>query len=124
MPSREQLERATRTPRADCNCDGCAGLARRYKNDPKLLAFYRTKLLQKGWAGQTDDVEKAYMTAHAGWYRDMQERGRQLAAAHPGGPPRRPKREAFTGSGEASAPADEEKATPGPAPAGQGILAL
>ena len=118
------LERATRTPRADCKCAGCAGLARRYPTDPELLAFYRTKLLQKGWAGQTDDVEKAYMSAHAGWYRDMQERGRQLAALHPGSLPKHPKREAFTGSGEASAAADEEKVTSAPAPAGQGTLAL
>ena len=45
-----------------------------------MLAFYRRKLLVRGWAGATDDVEKAYMASHAEWYQKMQERGRELAA--------------------------------------------
>ena len=42
-------------------------LAERYRNDPELLAFYRKKLLQPGWAGRLDPVEKAYVRAHASW---------------------------------------------------------
>ena len=33
----------------------------RYRDDPKLLAFYRKKLLIPGWAGEIDDVESTYI---------------------------------------------------------------
>jgi hypothetical protein len=36
-------------------------LEERYKNDPKLLALYKTKLLEPGWAGELDRVELAYV---------------------------------------------------------------
>lgn len=62
-----------------CDCPGCKGLADRYKGDPILLAFYRRQLLLRGWAGQTDSIEQAYMLAHALWYKAAVERGRQTA---------------------------------------------
>ena len=82
MPSREErhLERAGRVPPASCQCSGCVGLAKRYKGDPDLLAFYRRKLLQMGWPGNTDEVEKAYMLAHAPWYKALVERATEQAA--------------------------------------------
>ena len=82
MTSKEarHLESAVRVPPASCKCSGCAGLARRYKGDPDLLAFYRRNLLQQGWAGATDDVEKAYMLAHARWYKALVERMTEQAA--------------------------------------------
>ena len=44
-------------------------LEQRYKNDPKLLAFYQKKLLIRGWAGRTDDVEKEYVRRmNPDWY--------------------------------------------------------
>ena len=63
-----------------CKCQGCAGLRQRYQKDPTLLQFYAKKLLQRGWAGKTDDVEKSYMESHADWYQAAQERGREVAA--------------------------------------------
>jgi hypothetical protein len=63
-----------------CRCAGCEGLAARYGSDPDLLAFYQRQLLLRGWAGSIDDVEAAYMTAHAPWYRAAVERGRRSAA--------------------------------------------
>lgn len=60
-----------------CSCSGCQGLRTRYAGDDRLLNFYAQRLLQRGWAGVTDDVEKAYMTAHAEWYKAAQEKGRQ-----------------------------------------------
>jgi len=36
-------------------------LDERYKDDPQLLAFYKTKLLEPGWAGELDRVEFAYV---------------------------------------------------------------
>ena len=82
MPSKEarHLERAGRVPPLTCTCSGCAGLAKRYKGDPDLLAFYRRRLLQQGWAGNIDDVEKAYMMAHAPWYKALVERMTEQAA--------------------------------------------
>ena len=50
-----------------CNCPACMALAERYRNDPKLLDFYRKRLLVRGWAGRPDDVERAYILAHAPW---------------------------------------------------------
>ncbi len=56
------------TPKKEsCSCPACSALADRYRNDPQLLAFYRKKLLVRGWAGRTDEVEKAYILAHAPW---------------------------------------------------------
>jgi hypothetical protein len=106
VQSLEKAERAARTPPADCKCAGCAGLARRYKGDPDLLAFYRRRLLQKGWAGNIDDVEAAYMFAHAPWYKGAVERGRERAQQTGFG-------KRFGGVGEASAAKDEELAPPG-----------
>ena len=40
-----------------------ATLEERYENDPELLAFYKQKLLQPGWAGELDTVELAYIKA-------------------------------------------------------------
>ena len=51
----------------ECTCEACKALAARYTNDPGLLALYRKKLLIRGWAGETDKVEKAYILAHAEW---------------------------------------------------------
>ena len=109
------LERAGRVPPATCGCDGCAGLARRYKSDPDMLAFYRRKLLQMGWAGNTDDVEKAYMLAHAPWYKALVERMTEQAARTGFG-------QGFGGRKKASTPKDEEMATPAPECTGQGTL--
>ena len=120
MPSKEarHLERAGRVPPATCGCDGCAGLARRYKSDPDLLALYRRKLLQMGWAGNTDDVEKAYMLAHAPWYKALVERGRETAARMGWG-------SGFGGPENASSAKDGEVPTlPAPADGAQGTLAL
>lgn len=33
----------------------------RYKDDPWLLAFYKTKLLELGWAGELDQCELEYI---------------------------------------------------------------
>ena len=52
---------------ASCRCAGCRGLEERYKTDPELLKHYRKRLLIRGWAGKTDDVEKAYQKAHSTW---------------------------------------------------------
>lgn len=94
-----------------CDCQGCLGLARRYKADPVPLAFYRRQLLLRGWAGATDDVEKGHMAAHATWYRSMRERGAELASQYP-----QPKRKAVTE--EAPTPPDKESGCqhPGPPP--------
>ena len=42
-------------------------LALRYREDPALARLYKRKLLQRGWAGKVDDVEKAYQKAHTTW---------------------------------------------------------
>ena len=89
---------------AACRCTGCEGLATRYADDPALLTFYQRQLLVRNWAGSIDDVEAAYMTAHAPWYRSAVERGRREAAERGWGnrlPP----------VGEASSPPAEEMAT-------------
>ena len=109
------MERAGRVPPATCGCDGCAGLAKRYKGDPDLLAFYRRRLLQKGWTGNTDDVEAAYMLAHAPWYKALVERMTEQATRTGFG-------KRFAGDQEASSTADEEMATPAPERTGQGAL--
>jgi hypothetical protein len=62
-----------------CKCAGCAGLRQRYAKDPTLLQFYARKLLQRGWSGKTDEVEKAYLASHADWYQAAQERGQEIA---------------------------------------------
>jgi hypothetical protein len=36
-------------------------LEKRYTGDPKLLEFYKKKLLQPGWGGELDAVELAYI---------------------------------------------------------------
>lgn len=59
-----------------CDCDACEALNTRYASDPDLLAFYRRRLLVRGWAGDADAVEKAYSQAHAEWARGAAERGR------------------------------------------------
>ena len=117
MTSKEKrrMERAGRVPPASCNCAGCAGLAKRYKSDPDLLAFYRRKLLQMGWAGNTDDVEKAYMLAHAPWYKALVERMTEQAARTGFG-------KRFGAGQEASSVPDQEMATPAPERTGQGTL--
>ena len=66
------------TPKKEpCSCPACTALAERYRNDPGLLAFYRKKLLIRGWAGRTDDVERAYILAHAEWAQKQSERARR-----------------------------------------------
>ena len=119
MPSREErhLERAGRVPPASCQCSGCVGLAKRYKGDPDLLAFYRRKLLQMGWPGNTDEVEKAYMLAHAPWYKALVERATEQAARTGFG-------KGFGGRGEASDAKDAEMPTGGDEGAPQGTLEL
>lgn len=73
-------------PTSDCRCPACSALAERYRNDPALLAFYRKKLLVKGWAGRTDPIEKAYILAHAPWAQHAAEVGSrnlaQVSKAH------------------------------------------
>lgn len=71
-------------PRSDCKCEGCQGLRDRYPNDIQLRDFYRRKLLQRGWAGQRDKVERTYQRVHASWYTreeeesdDTEETGRE-----------------------------------------------
>jgi hypothetical protein len=60
------------TPKKEpCSCPACIALSERYRNDPQLLGFYRKKLLIRGWAGDTDPVEKAYILAHAPWARQI-----------------------------------------------------
>ena len=115
MPSKEErhMERAGRVPSVSCQCSGCLGLAKRYKSDSDLLAFYRRRLLQMGWAGKTDDVEKAYMTAHAGWYRAMQESGARLAQSSPVTIQEHLRRARVALGREASDAEDEELPTPG-----------
>ena len=51
----------------ECTCQACRDLARRYSKDSDLLAYYRKKLLTRGWAGRLDPVERAYVFAHAAW---------------------------------------------------------
>lgn len=77
---------ATKTPAPPvlaCRCDGCRGLQARYARDPKLLAFYGRILLQRGWAGRMDDVERAYALAHAPWYQAAVEKARRMREEHP-----------------------------------------
>ena len=84
------------TPVDGCTCQACSALAARYDSatkgglyghpqvaDPGLLAFYRRRLLVRGWAGHTDAVEKAYILAHAEWARGSAERGRANLARYP-----------------------------------------
>jgi hypothetical protein len=73
-----------------CQCAGCAGLHQRYRKDPTLLQFYATELIQRGWAGKPDDVERAYIASHADWYQAAQERGREIAAMNFGASQGRP----------------------------------
>lgn len=115
MTSKEKrhLERAGRVPPADCQCAGCAGLARRYKSDADLLAFYRRKLLQMGWAGKTDDVEKAYQHSHAPWAKAAQESGARLAQFSPVTIQEHLRRARVALGREASGAEDEELATSG-----------
>jgi hypothetical protein len=86
-------------------------LASRYQKDLVLLAFYRRRLLQRGWAGVTDDVEKAYQAAHAPWYKVLQEQGRRLAESFPDPPTRTGQRRAKAVDGEAQPPAAEVNTT-------------
>lgn len=102
-----------------CDCQGCKGLADRYKGDPTLLAFYRRQLLLRGWAGQTDSVEQACMLAHAPWYKAAVERGRQTAIGMG-----QFKRVAQTGevSGAKSGARGHPNTGPTPAPAGGAVI--
>ena len=61
-----------------CDCTGCAGLRAAYAADPALLALYARKLLVRGWAGRLDDTERAYLAAHADWYRAGVQKARSL----------------------------------------------
>jgi len=55
-------------PIADgCQCSGCQGLRKRYASDPEMLDLYSRKLLIKSWSGIKDDLERAYIIAHAKW---------------------------------------------------------
>jgi len=79
MTTAESLQNFT-PKKEPCSCPACTALAERYRNDPQLLAFYRKKLLVKGWAGRTDKVEEAYILAHAPWAQHAAEVGcRNLA---------------------------------------------
>ncbi len=60
-----------------CHCPACTALAERYAGDPKLLTYYRKKLLIREWAGEADAVEEAYIQAHS----PEAARGRALTAA-------------------------------------------
>ena len=89
-----------------CSCRGCQGLEKRYAKDQALLSYYKRQLLVRGWAGTIDDVEAAYMTAHASWYRSAVERGRETAARMGWG-------SGFGGLEKASRPSGEEMAAAG-----------
>ena len=102
-----------RVPSPNCRCDGCQALAARYKDDPKPLAFYRRKLLQRGWAGNLDDVERGYLAAHASWYKAQQEQGQRLAASFPGGTLEHHRHGRKGVDGEAPGPGAEVETTPG-----------
>lgn len=40
-------------------------MRQRYPTDIDLLQFYGRKLIQRGWAGEMDAVERAYRRSHA-----------------------------------------------------------
>jgi hypothetical protein len=96
-----------------CRCAGCEGLGKRYGSDPDLLAFYRKRLLQRGWAGATDDIEKAYQVAHAPWAKAAQESGARLAQSFPGRTPKHLQRVRVAVDGEASGAKVTPQASPG-----------
>lgn len=52
-------------PSATHGCAGCAALRAEVGTDPDLHAFYRSKLLIRGWSGTNTPAEKAYQRAHA-----------------------------------------------------------
>ena len=63
-----------RNPAMDgCQCDGCNGLRARYSKDPYMVGFVGAKLLQRGWAGNMDVVEKAYQDSHSSWHEGMSQ---------------------------------------------------
>jgi hypothetical protein len=47
-----------------CTCQACQALK---ANRPSQWAWLPHKLLIRGWAGQTDPLEKAFIRAHASW---------------------------------------------------------
>lgn len=65
-----------------CPCKGCQGMRRRYRNDPDLLAVYGKKLLQHGWAGELDEVERAYRRAHSTAARNASQRMKGRRPGH------------------------------------------
>jgi hypothetical protein len=78
---------------AGCPCNGCQGLRAAYAADPALLSLYARKLLVRGWAGRLDDVERAYVAAHAEWHRagvekacTLRKRLTQAQSSHADGP--------------------------------------
>lgn len=63
-------------------CPGCFALAEELGDDQELLAFYRVKLLTRGWAGgSASDAERAYILAHSTWAQAQSERMRARHAA-------------------------------------------
>ncbi len=52
-------------------------LEEQYATDPALLALYRKKLPQAGWAGATDDAERDYIK------RARKALGRRARGRHP-----------------------------------------
>ena len=58
-------------------------LEERYKDDPVLLAFYKTNLVRRGWAGKMDDCEREWLTRNdPGWYAAKVAQGKRLAYVH------------------------------------------
>lgn len=54
-----------------CGCTGCQTLLGELGGDVGLARLYGKKLLQRGWAGKAGHAERAYMAAHAPWFRRM-----------------------------------------------------
>lgn len=63
-------------------------LEERYANDPEMLAFYKRKLLQPGWAGEMDCVELDYIKSQLRQSPSLKRRwgfrptARRLSSSH------------------------------------------
>jgi hypothetical protein len=60
-----------------CVCDACQALQ---ADRPSQWGWLPGKLLIRGWAGQTDRLESAFIRAHASWAQVPPERAAERAA--------------------------------------------
>jgi hypothetical protein len=81
-----------------CDCGACRALR---ADRPSQWEWPPRKLLQKGWAGQTDPDEKAFIRAHAPWAQRSEKLKAQAARNF---------------SGNRAARRDLSRSTPSPAP--------